>query len=333
MNKIGRNVEIVTGGIFIKTLYIIGNGFDIAHGLDTRYWKFREYLENVDPYFLRNFEELYNIQPLDDTEPWYNQVAQERWNKSVNLNLWSIFEEKMGTPNTTEMIEQSDCVTQGMPMVGIRDHMDIYWKEQFGFISKLQEYVKEWIESVDTAGVKCKRKALIDSNDLFLNFNYTDILEKVYGIESVLHIHGGVSSVCDIPPIMGHCNMKDIEQHRIWAKEADEKFCEAEASVLDAVADYLEEIYKDVKENMFLNKSFFNILQNVEHVVIIGWSAGSVDIPYLKEVINKVDKNSIWTVYYYDSTAYESLKKVFGEMGITDAKKIHYERSEDFWDK
>lgn len=28
----------------MKTLYIIGNGFDIAHGLDTSYWNFREYL-------------------------------------------------------------------------------------------------------------------------------------------------------------------------------------------------------------------------------------------------------------------------------------------------
>ena len=61
--------------VTIKTLYIIGNGFDIAHGLDTRYWKFREYLEIENPNFLMEFEALYNIHPLDDTEPWYTQSA------------------------------------------------------------------------------------------------------------------------------------------------------------------------------------------------------------------------------------------------------------------
>lgn len=152
------------------------------------------------------------------------------------------------------MIEQSKCVTEGMPLVNIRDHMDVYWKEQFGFVSKLQSYVKEWIEAIDTDGVKCKKRELIDSNDIFLNFNYTDILESVYGVDEVLHIHGGVSSVCGDTPIMGHCNKIDIQQHRVWAKEADEIFSEAEASVLDAVADYLEEIYKDTGERISLNQ-------------------------------------------------------------------------------
>lgn len=301
--------------------------------MNTRYWKFREYLENENSYFLTTFEELYDIQPLDDTEPWYSLKAQERWNEAVAHDLWSTFEDAMGKPNTTQMLGQSQSATEGMPLVNIRDHMDAYWKEQFGFISKLQNYVKEWIESVDTSNVKCKRKNLINSKDFFLNFNYTDILERVYGIENVLHIHGGVSSICDVSPVMGHCNKKDIQQHRKWAKEADEDFLEAEASVLDAVADYLQEIYKDTQERILLNQSFFDRLQNVNHVVVIGWSAGDVDIPYIKEVMSKVDKNTIWTVYWYDDTAYKSLNKAFEKEGIMDREKIEYIPSYEFWDK
>lgn len=37
-------------------LYIVGNGFDLAHGLPTAYWNFREYLEKVDCGFLSAFE-------------------------------------------------------------------------------------------------------------------------------------------------------------------------------------------------------------------------------------------------------------------------------------
>lgn len=51
---------------------------------------------------MSEFGTLYNIQPLDDTEPWYTKEAQKRWDKSVNKVLWSSFEENMGHPNTTE---------------------------------------------------------------------------------------------------------------------------------------------------------------------------------------------------------------------------------------
>lgn len=55
--------------VFIKTLYIIGNGFDLAHGLSTSYWKFREYLEREHQEFLYEFEHLYDIGHIDFSDP------------------------------------------------------------------------------------------------------------------------------------------------------------------------------------------------------------------------------------------------------------------------
>lgn len=48
----------------MKTLYIIGNGFDITHKLDTSYWDFRVYLARTYPEFLQEFEHMYNIEHL-----------------------------------------------------------------------------------------------------------------------------------------------------------------------------------------------------------------------------------------------------------------------------
>lgn len=45
----------------MKTLYIIGNGFDIAHGLNTSYWNFREFLAENYQEFLQMFEQQYGI--------------------------------------------------------------------------------------------------------------------------------------------------------------------------------------------------------------------------------------------------------------------------------
>lgn len=237
----------------------------------------------------------------------------------------------MGEPNTTEMLDMSNSVTEGMPSAGIRYHMECYWKEEFEYINRFHDYVKEWIEAVDTSKVKCQKKSLLNSEDYFLTFNYTDILEKVYGAENVLHIHGGVRSICDTPPIMGHCNKDGIEQHRKWAEEADEEFAEAEASIQNAVADYLEKIYKDTDERIAANNLFFKKLKNVNRVVVIGWSAGDVDIPYLKKIRNSVSEGTKWTVYWYDEDSYNSLSRAFSNEGITDSRFIEYLKSNLFW--
>ena len=55
-------------------LYIIGNGFDIAHGLPTQYWDFRKYLEKVDYDFLRAFEMHYYIYPNMSDEAKKNLI-------------------------------------------------------------------------------------------------------------------------------------------------------------------------------------------------------------------------------------------------------------------
>lgn len=44
-------------------LFIIGNGFDIGHGLPIKYWDFRTFLDLVHPEFLKSFEEHYDIYP------------------------------------------------------------------------------------------------------------------------------------------------------------------------------------------------------------------------------------------------------------------------------
>ena len=316
----------------MRTLYIIGNGFDIAHGLDTRYWKLREYIEERDPDFLMQFEELYDIHPLDDTEYGYTETAQEQWNKAVNHNLWSEFEKFIGNPNITSMLELSTSVTEGMPTYSIRSHMDIYWERHYGFINKLHNYVKDWIETIDTSNVKIKKESLINSSDYFLNYNYTDLLEKVYGIENVLHIHGGVSSISDIEPIMGHCNKSDMKNHKQWAKDADEEFKEAEASVQEAIYNYLNTIYKDTDEQIKFNLSFFNEIKSVEKIVVIGWSAGEVDIPYLRKIIESVSADTKWEVYYYDDKALDSLSKALSSEGVI-RKNIKYISSNEFWDE
>lgn len=152
----------------MKTLYLIGNGFDLAHGLDTRYSSFRAFLSKNHDGFLAQFEKMYNIEPLDDTEPWYTEKAQKQWEESVLKDLWKSFEEEIGNPNVDEMHDMAEALTDGMPEDGVKDTLDAYWREEYGFSRDFQKYVLEWIETVDTSVATVKRKDLVGNKNGFV---------------------------------------------------------------------------------------------------------------------------------------------------------------------
>lgn len=320
--------------VFIKTLYIIGNGFDLAHGLSTSYWKFREYLEREHQEFLYEFEHLYDIGHIDFSDPRVSDSTIAKWEDAVGNKLWSDFEYQIGRPNIDEMLGASDCVLGDMNLdgglIGIEDTMDAYWKEQYSYMNMFQQYVKDWIDEIDTSKIKPKFEKLINSKDIFLNFNYTDVLERVYGIENVLHIHGGVDSVTDIDPIMGHCNLDTIDEHKELAKNADDEFDEGGASIHRAVSDYLLATYKDTYSIIAQHSSFWRKLERVDHVVIFGWSAGDVDLPYIRKIRYSIDSSTVWDVYYHDKKAYLSLKASMQGEDIEDKYTVNYHADVEF---
>ena len=53
----------------MNRMLIVGNGFDLEHGLKTAYWNFREYLEENHLDFLIAFEKMYNFYPVDFGDP------------------------------------------------------------------------------------------------------------------------------------------------------------------------------------------------------------------------------------------------------------------------
>ena len=52
-----------------KTLYIIGNGFDIAHGIQSEYKYFYNYLREYDERFLNSLSGIYP-RLFDDVKLW-----------------------------------------------------------------------------------------------------------------------------------------------------------------------------------------------------------------------------------------------------------------------
>ena len=316
------------------TLFLLGNGFDIAHGINTPYSAFRKFLTKRHESFLTQFEAMYNIQQLDDTEPWYTDEAQRKWNENVLKDLWQSFEEELGKPDVDGMHDFAESLIDGMPYEGIKDTLDVYWKNEYGFSDSFQNYVLEWLETIDTSTVICKKDDLENNrSDLFINFNYTDTLERLYGINGVLHIHGGVPSCSIVPPIMGHGNTYIIDLYRRKAHEAQDEYVEWEESICNAIADFCYSTYKDTKKIINHNESFFAQIGAVGQIVCLGLSFGDVDIPYLERIINEIKPTTKWMVYYYGDESKHRLKEVFGILGITRKYEVYFIPSDDFWDR
>lgn len=297
MVKLGGKIRLGEKGL---NLFVIGNGFDLAHGLKTKYKHFREYLEEHDENFLYALEGMYG----------FSRESNRQW---IEEYLWEQFEKNLSYINDAEIIDFGTGIEMGLEGgdVGIEDTLNEYWEEQYGFIEKLNCYVKDWIEQID---LNINRRSKIISeefNDLFLTFNYTLVLEDVYGIDNnnILHIHGSIDGWYDYEPVIGHGDYSKISEMKQLAYEASEEFLEKESSIYNAIANYYERTLKDVQYFKRINNQFFKNLNKVTEIFIVGHSLGEVDMPYFQEIKKNVNDDTRWNVYYYyesDETKYKN---------------------------
>lgn len=316
----------------MSILYVIGNGFDIAHGLRTSYWNFREFLEEHDWQFLENFEKLYGLPQIDENDPYTNVTA---WRNHIYDYLWGSLEEKMSLVDTVDIVNVSDSITGQLDLDGgnwgIEDTMNEYWRDMFSFIEQLPQYVQQWITNIDLSCVSPKKKCLTDETDaMFLTFNYTATLEECYDIDpdSILHMHGALPPYSDYGPILGHGFKDGIDEHR---QEADERYDEARKSVENAIADIYEATIKDTESIIHEHRYYFRKLDAIDQIVIIGLSYCDVDMPYLLEIKRSVSPSAHWMMYYHTEDDLNRLKKAI-EMLAIETTLVEYKRSDTFWD-
>ncbi|EJP6471763.1 bacteriophage abortive infection AbiH family protein [Clostridium botulinum] len=270
-------------------LFIIGNGFDKGHKLKTDYWDFRTFLKRCYPDFLYSFESNYDIYPgfSDDKK------------KEV---LWNEFESNLANINEDIIIENATSIDMGLEGgdIGIEDTLYPYFSEQFEYINKLPYYLKLWVQSIRIRDVLPRTRRIdSESNDMYVTFNYTSVLENVYriGEDKIIHIHGSLRKR-NGDTIIGHGNYARIEKIKERHEKADEIFDEKESSISKVVEDYYNSTYKNVNRYMHKLNALNN--KNIEEVIIIGHSLSGVDMPYFTRINYYAKNKAKWKVYYYN---------------------------------
>lgn len=299
-------------------LFIIGNGFDIGHGLPTQYWDFRTYLENRDPNFLTVFEEHYDIYPNMSND----EKADLLWNE-LETNLANIDEDAIIDSGVSiDMdLESGD--------VGIEDTLYAYFSDEYRYIELLAKYLKQWVRTIRIRDTK-KRTSLITNESLYITFNYTAVLENVYGISParITHIHGSLREY-DIDPVLGHGNQDRINNIIEKRKEAENLFDEKWTSICRVVEDYYKRTFKDVPRYLLRLPDLSNV--EIDEICVIGHSLAGVDMQYFKQIDTLTKNSVVWKVYYYHPLEKDRLINNLVSAGV-DERRIITAPSSEFYD-
>ncbi len=290
-------------------LNVIGNGFDMYHGLPSSYYYFGCYLINDNPSFYERMSDYFgfkfgiNLRAYPDYEYDY----------AVHDVFWSEFETHLGN------IEEYAIINTHNYDLGLEiDEYDIPMDED-EFAEDIKKAFVHWIkDSVDTeenykiikayVNKKTKKDTYnhgFSKKDKFLVFNYTHVLQSIYKIDSdaIEYVHGECTGSEDDELIIGHGNDNRIDELSEKIEEFDSRALyqreRTEQLEYKCLLRFIRRLRKDVEFCMWKCKFFYtSFYEEPEYINLYGLSLGEVDIPYLLQ-IRKKWPNSKWRFSYY----------------------------------
>lgn len=286
----------------MKRLFIIGNGFDIAHKLKTRYSDFQEYLLREYPnastedtwvpesIMMPDGDESYND---DEVVGFLLKIISEAENEG---EAWSDLENTLGKLNYEDFFYNWDENEDDNEWYNVYRNEDIASNIK-GAVIMIKEYFSNWINQIEISDAKPIEafKTLIDNrNDLFLTFNYTMTLEKLYDVKKVFHIHGQQGGEL----IFGHGNSEDYTDYYMSNYIGSE----------NGMSELQYELQKDTSKVIQQHKECFKTLGLVDEIYSYGFSFSEVDLAYIKEICLLPTKNITWYLNEFDRPRFEEFK-------------------------
>ncbi|MBD9423087.1 bacteriophage abortive infection AbiH family protein [Achromobacter sp. ACM04] len=250
-------------------LYIVGNGFDLWHGIPSSYIQFKEYVRLHDRDL---FDAIENYLHADED--------------------WSDLESALANIDVDSII---DDLGHFMPSYGAEDwsdsgHHDFQYEVE-KLVQRLSAELKacfgEWIRTlvIPTASTATKFLRGIDVNAIFLTFNYTSTLGDLYAVPNtrVLHIHGDAREQ-DRELILGHAwnpTQRQSLNDRLDIEDIDTRLIEAH----DILDDYFSRTFKPSEQLIRENQAFFDQLGAIKTVFVLGHSLSYVDSQYIQALL------------------------------------------------
>lgn len=300
----------------METLYIIGNGFDIYHGLPTKFAHFHHQIIESNTDLENQFEEYFTFR----TDADY---------------LWSDFESDLATFSYKSFFNEynhSDPMSESYSpseAFGVEDEIT---QEAEKLVQHIQDSFRDWIECIEMPEEfpDSIKPLNLSRTARFLNFNYTATLEALYQIprEQILYIHNKAEEYRG-ELIFGH---RESEESIPRPYDLDEDgnsnrtpFTRAE----DAARSIFYEFRKPTEEVIKEHEAFFKGLLDIKYIKVLGHSIAEVDWPYF-QLITQCTVNAEWTITYYGQQDLEDKQKLASRMLSFAPNKIELIKFSDF---
>lgn len=298
-----------------QILYVIGNGFDLMHGVRSSYYAFRDSLGKENP--LRYALETYLM-----TE-----------------DIWADFENALAHFNLQAMcsgLMVGDCLD-------LFDACDANASDSAFFLATevaanpiltvandLPRRFRMWVETL-SIGAKDRPLQSMFRNGKVLCFNYTEFVETLYGVsqDNVCYIHGCRRKEKGRPKedlILGHApgaseDAYDFEDDSYIGTKDSYKLHMMEVAQEQAfrlVAESDEILTKNCGDIITAHETFFSSLEQIKEVIFIGHSYASVDWDYFFEVASRLPdiKDIRWYFGCYNMHDLGNLEKLLLKLNI-----------------
>lgn len=294
-----------------KTLYIIGNGFDIFHDLPTSYRCFLCFMLTNYPNETKKLGFLFD--------------------RSNPKKLWSDFENELETFDAFELVKRN--IDNWLSIQKSADFENLFDNVH----CQLQTFFHDWVLQIKMDMDNGNRLKLA-KDALFLNFNYTNTLENFYhiGSSNICHIHGDTLRNNTCKPIVGHArehNCVEKDKRKIckfirqygkcpqWATDVED-FAEVVIKELNNLWDGLakESNLKHIPGRKIYtidqNRSFFDACHDCDDIYIMGCSLAPVDKDYYTEIF-ELSPHARWHISIHNENEAEVKAKLAHLLDMT----------------
>lgn len=292
----------------MSKLYIIGNGFDISHGVPSRYSDFLMY---VNLYHHNEFTRIGQMfgtgNPSFLWQDFENNLGTFDINRSIRLNLSRFIQ-----------IARHNRKRNLTDFTALENAYD-------GLFNTIQFLFRDWFhDTIIGKNPELKYRAFTNE-DFFINFNYTNVLECVYGIDNrnICYIHNNLFQDEITMPIFGHGLTDESIVRLLSISRESKQYIDENGVSFDDVNEIYRTLLYDFRKNTegVLSsqhvQSFFQMIgdKSIDDLIILGHSLGECDKPYfckISEIIGNTPKIKVsYYTPYEKEKLYDFVREVF----------------------
>lgn len=277
----------------MKHLYIIGNGFDLHHGIPSSYKQYMTWL-------ICHYPDLY-----DEIARTFKDADEDSW--------WADFEHRLA--EVEYMYDLSIQIYPDIKVLGVEIKGTNSPERLAATFKAVQKTFTLWVYSLNELLLEYQPDLKLDPDATYLTFNYTNTLQDLYHIpdKHVLHIHGKAERGDEL--IIGH----ESDGNDFALKQLEEVGFQKKPY---RISRQIAVLRKPTERIIEMNRAFFESLSDVETITVYGFSFSSIDMPYIREIIKHIKSSGVkWQIYVHSKKDEKRIEKC-DEMWLHDVELL-----------